>query len=552
MNRLQTNYSALTSLVTVFFFWGFIASSNSVFIPFCKNYFNLDQFLSQLIDFAFYFAYFVSALIIFGYLQLKKVNVIAYWGYKKSIIIGLLVAAVGAITMNIAVFGNTFNGLLIGLFIMAFGFSLQQMAAQPLAISLGPSATGAHRINLGGAVNSLGTTIGPVLIGIVLFGSASVYVADDQLSNMNLEKMVGLYSGVFFMFILAAIFFGFNNKIPTQQDKEENPRATKAFIVLMLITSSTCFLFFKIFMTYANGDALIVDESIEQERFIYLLGVLAIIVGGLILTVFLVKRNKKASGWGAMRHAHLVWGMLAIFFYVGVEVAIASNLGELLKDPAFGGYQVAEVPPFISLYWGSLMMGRWAAAVEVFSMRKITKITLQSILPIIAFALILVLNLNGEKGGSFWDTKTIDILGYYSWFVILFIGLFHWSKNKPRRTLIILSSFGLVMVVIGLLTSGLLAVFAFVAGGLACSILWPSIFSLSLANLGRETPQGSAFLIMMILGGAVLPPIQGKLADLWGIHLSFIVPALCFAYLIGFGYFIKGILARINVDYDKA
>src|SRR5690606_17638105 len=104
---IPTNYSALSTLVTVFFFWGFIAAGNSVFIPFCKHYFDLDQFQSQLIDFAFYTAYFVGALGLFAYGAYGGKDLVGKWGYKKSIVYGLLFSALGAIAMIIAVNANT-------------------------------------------------------------------------------------------------------------------------------------------------------------------------------------------------------------------------------------------------------------------------------------------------------------------------------------------------------------------------------------------------------------------------------------------------------------
>ena len=142
MTLVKTNYSALTTLVTVFFFWGFIAAGNSVFIPFCKHYFKLDQFQSQLIDFAFYFAYYIGALLLFIVGLYKGQNPVSKWGYKNSIIYGLLFSAIGAGAMIISVYVNVFSGMLLGLFVVALGFSLQQTAANPFMISLGDETTG--------------------------------------------------------------------------------------------------------------------------------------------------------------------------------------------------------------------------------------------------------------------------------------------------------------------------------------------------------------------------------------------------------------------------
>jgi FHS family L-fucose permease-like MFS transporter len=135
---------------------------------------------------------------------------------------------------------------------------------------------------------------------------------------------------------------------------------------------------------------------------------------------------------------------------------------------------------------------------------------------------------------------------------LLQIGTFFLSRNNPARTLLLFSLFGVVAMTVGILTTGKVAIYAFLSGGLACSIMWPSIFSLSVAGLGKYTTQGSAFLIMMILGGAVIPPVQGKLADIIGIHQSFFVAILCFAYLALFAYLVKGILQKQGIDYENA
>src|SRR4051812_45665506 len=103
--HIPTNYGALGTLVTVFFFWGFIAAGNSVFIPFCKHYFTLDQFQSQLIDFAFYLPYYIGALVLFILGTLGGKDLVAKWGYKKSIVYGLLFSALGAVAMIAAVRG---------------------------------------------------------------------------------------------------------------------------------------------------------------------------------------------------------------------------------------------------------------------------------------------------------------------------------------------------------------------------------------------------------------------------------------------------------------
>src|SRR5271154_384495 len=171
--KQPTNTGALATLVIVFFFWGFIAASNSIFIPFCKHYFKLDQFQSQLIDFAYYLAYYVGSLILYIVGVNRGKDLMGQWGYKKGIIYGLMLSVVGAVLMILAVNFSGFAAILSALFVVALGFSLQQTAAQPFAIELGDPATGTHRVNLGGGVNSFGTTIGPIIVAIALFGSTN-------------------------------------------------------------------------------------------------------------------------------------------------------------------------------------------------------------------------------------------------------------------------------------------------------------------------------------------------------------------------------------------
>src|SRR5215210_7824200 len=223
---IPTNYGALSTLVTVFFFWGFIAAGNSVFIPFCKHFFHLDQFQSQLVDFAFYTAYYIGALGLFAYGAFGGNDLVAKWGYKKSIVYGLLFSALGAVAMIIAVNANTFTGMLVGLFIVALGFSLQQTAAQPFAISLGDPSTGTGRVNLGGGVNSFGTMIGPLVVAFALFGTTAT-VTDEQIAGLGLSKVIVLYVCVGILFIAAAALFYFSKRVPAGISKEKTEKANK-------------------------------------------------------------------------------------------------------------------------------------------------------------------------------------------------------------------------------------------------------------------------------------------------------------------------------------
>lgn len=543
MSTTKTNYPALYTLITVFFFWGFIAAGNSIFIPFCKGYFNLDQFQSQLVDFAFYTAYYIGALLLFALGNMGGKDIVGKWGYKKSIVYGLLFSALGAGAMIVAVEANVYAGMLLGLFIVALGFSLQQTAAQPFAILLGDPKTGASRVNLGGGINSFGTTIGPIVVALALFGTAAS-VSEEQIKNLELNKVIFLYVGVGLLFVAAAALFFFSKKVPDGKANEPIEKANKALRTLVVMTLLLAACFVPIFRTYTLDTTaydIVQMQQLEQYRMYWLLGALLVVVGGLLISY--TSAQKKAEGWGAMQYPQLVLGMLAIFTYVGVEVAIGSNLGSLLNLPEFGSLQSSDIAPYVSMYWGSLMIGRWAGAISVFNLKGSNKTIALIVIPLIAFGLILGVNIVSGKD--------MAPLYYYVFCVMVQIGAFFLSKDKPARTLIIFGIFGMLAMIIGLASSGTIAIYAFLAGGLACSIMWPAIFSLSIIGLGKYTSQGSAFLIMMILGGGIIPPIQGKLSDIIGIHQSYIITVVCFAYLTLFAFLVRGILKKQNIDVDS-
>ena len=539
------NYKqALYTLVTVFFFWGFIAASNGVFIPFCKTYFSLDQFQSQLIDFAFYGAYYIGALFLFIFSSVRNTDIMNAWGFKSSIVKGLLLSAVGACAMIIAVNGaapgdsSAFNYILGALFIVGLGFSLQQTAANPFAISLGEPEKGSHRLNLAGGVNSFGTAIGPIVVSLALFGTAASANIDlnKEISNNNITLTVVqyLYIAVGILFLGAASLFHFSKKLPEGKEDSSFLGASKAMSTLIIITILLIIIFWQIFNQYVGlgeGESL----SSSSESLILNLSIISllVVVGSLIISNILAKKD--SNGWGAMQYPQLVLGMLAIFTYVGVEVSIQSNLGELLKTSAFGSLNDTQIAPYISMYWGGLMIGRWTGAITVFNPSDSLKKWLYILVPYIAFAVVLSVNaISGFEVKhlfAFAICVAIQIAGF-------FIG-----KDKPALTLKTFGLFGVIAMLVGLFTTGKVAIFAFLSGGLFCSIMWPSIFALSIKGLGKFTSQGSAFLVMMILGGAIIPPIQGKLADIIGIHESYWITVVCFVYLMYFAKRVENIFA---------
>lgn len=552
----QNNKSALTTLVTVFFFWGFIAASNGVFIPFCKTYFNIDQFQSQLVDFAFYGAYYIGALLLFILSSTIKRDILNSLGYKSGIVYGLIISALGAIVMYFVVNGaqqgqtEVFYLVLLALFIVGLGFSLQQTAANPFAIALGEPSKASHRLNLAGGINSFGTTIGPIVIAFIIFGSTPL--SGDELNAMitnneiKLTTVQALYLGVGISFLLAAALFHFSKKLPQAKADSTFETANKARNTLIILTLIIATCFTLIFMTYTGNE--ITTEALEHKRLILLFIALLSVIA--CIWIAYSNASKKPDGWGAMKYPQLVLGMLAIFTYVGVEVTIQSNLGELLKAVSDKANNLnalklpvmndAEIAPFISLYWGGLMIGRWVGAITVFNPSKGLKKWLLIIVPYVALGVILLVNY-----GKYTGTEIL----LFSICVAVQIGGFFLAKDKPVATLKIFSALGILGMLIGVFASGQLALFALLSGGLFCSIMWPGIFALSIAGLGKYTSQGSAFLIMMILGGAIIPPVQGKLADVFGIQPSYWIAVLCFVYLLFYAFRTKTILDKQGVEY---
>ena len=538
------NYSqALSTLVTVFFFWGFIAASNGVFIPFCKTYFQIDQFQSQLVDFAFYGAYYFGALILFILSNSSGKDIMNKWGYKNGIIYGLLLSCLGAVVMYPAVQGaspgdsDVFYYVLGALFIVGLGFSLQQTAANPFAVSLGVPEKGAHRLNLAGGVNSLGTTIGPIVVALILFGSTpkSGPELDAMIANgdISLSTIQMLYLAVGGLFLAAAALFYFSKKLPQGKDDSEFLKAPKAQRALLFMTVVLVGCFYLIFDQYKGEPN---NETILNLTILSLVAV----VGTLLVSNKLAEKDK--DSWGAMQYPQLVLGMLAIFTYVGVEVTIQSNLGELLKVNLGNGLNPiglpsmsdSEIAPLISMYWGGLMIGRWAGAIAVFNPVGKLKTWLYILVPYVAFGVVLLVN--------FISGFDISILFWFAVCVAIQIAGFFAGKERPALTLKIFGFLGIVAMLIGLFTTGSIALFAFLSGGLCCSIMWPSIFALSIQGLGKYTSQGSSFLVMMILGGAIIPPLQGKLADIIGIHESYWIAVACFVYLAFFAQKVGNIL----------
>ncbi|MGI8952100.1 MAG: MFS transporter [Chitinophagaceae bacterium] len=526
LTPVKTNSGALATLVIVFFFWGFIAASNSIFIPFCRSHFHLSQFQSQLIGSAFYGAYFIGSLVLYLVSSLLGKDILNRIGYKKGIIYGLWISVIGALAIIPSANANSFPLILVSFFIVALGFSLQQTAAQPFAIALGDPATGSHRLNLAGGINSLGTTLGPIIVSFFLFGSVGGTPKEVTVTNVN-----HLYEIVAAVFAAVALFFTFS-KLPSGKNDEKFEASRKAAMSLMMLTG-----------------LIILFVIIGQLTDVGKVPLLILTLIAVICTLFYSNNSalKNNIGWGAMKYPQLIYGMIGIFVYVGCEVTIDNNFGALLRTPGYltsAGLDVSQISKFVSTYWGSLMIGRWIGAISVFNLSKTGKTIATVVVPFIAFGVILFVN-------HLYGNDITELLPY-SICILIAIAAFFFGQEKPVKTLLTVATLATFAMLIGVFTNGIFSVYAFMSGGLWCSVMWPCIFSLGVGGLGKYTGQGSAFLIMMILGGAVIPPFQGSLGDTpsIGMHNSYLVAACSFAFLAFLALKLKNVLKTQGLDFD--
>lgn len=332
------------------------------------------------------------------------------------------------------------------------------------------------------------------------------------------------------VFAAVAIFFMFSG-LPEGKNEEPFESAKKASGSLLL-------------MTGVIFGIILLGQFTETSK-------LTLLVASLVavLVILFYSNNQaaiKPEGWGAMKYPQLIYGMIGIFVYVGVEVTIDNNFGALLKMPGYfneTGLNESEISQYISLYWGSLMIGRWTGAISVFNLKGTAKTIATIVVPFVAFGVVLFVNkLYGSE---------ISNLYPYAICIAVAIAAFMFGQEKPVKTLVTVSVLAAIAMVIGSFTTGLVSVFALIAGGLFCSVMWPCIFALSVGGLGKYTSEGSAMLIMMILGGAIIPPLQGAVGDGWDLHKSYLVAAACFAVLAVIAIKMKDVLKKQGLDFDQ-
>lgn len=464
----KTNFGAFGALVVIFFFWGFVASSNDILIPVFKKALILSQEKAQLISVAFYIAYTVGSLMYFIVSALLRKDLLKILGYRNGLAVGLIISALGTLLFIPAADNASFSLLLAGLFIVGIGFALQQIAANPLAINMGDPKTGNLRLSLAGGINNIGTTIGPVLVSFAIFGAAGTGKTGLELSAVKIPYLV-----LGATFVLTALFFKFS-KVPDQ------------------IESDT--------------------HEVQTE----------------------------VSVFSVIRKPQVLLAMLAIFVYVGVEVSTASNLPEFMKQKL--GTKESEIAPFVSLFWASLMIGRWSSAAGAFGVSDELKQKLSLLLPFMAFAIFMLVN--------FIAGHNVQVFYPYLFIVVILMLADAFTGGNPVRQLLVYSCLGAISLVVGICANGMVSVFAFIAVGLFCSTLWPCIFTLGIAGLNEKTNMASSLMIMMIMGGGFISQWQASLGNIRGVGIqgSYWLGVLCFAYLVFFALSVSRMLKKQGIS----
>jgi MFS transporter, FHS family, L-fucose permease len=436
-NTFKGPFAIMTSL---FFMWGFMTVWNDILIPRFKEAFTLNYFQAMLVQFAFFGAYFIGSLIYF-LVSVTTGDPIARIGYKNSIVISLLISAFGSALFWPAASATSYGLFLVALFVVGLGFAMLQIAANPYVTILGPERTASSRLNLAQGFNSVGTTIGPLIGGYLIFQ----YFNQAGMHGADSVKIPYLAFCIVFI-ILAVIFY---------------------FIHLPHIG----------------------EGKIEK-------------------------------GAGALKFPHVVLGIIAIFMYVGAEVSVGSSIINFLGQPSIAGLTAVEASKYVALFWGGMLMGRFMGAVELSDMKSLNKKIFLAAIPVLGFIVILLL-----RG---WDISK----DYLPLLVLCWV-MFQFGKANAGRSLTIFMGTIVVLLTTAIIAGGTVSMWCVVGVGLFSSIGWSNTFSLALEGTGAMKSQVSSLLVMAILGGAILPPLQGHIADLGGLEISYIVPLIAYSY-VGF------------------
>lgn len=456
--KKSTSPVPLITMTVLFFMWGFITCMNDILIPHLKSMFNLNFQQSMLVQFAFFGAYFVGSLIYFliSYYKGDPINKI---GYKKGIIAGIILSAVGCCLFYPAASLSVYGVFLAALFVLGLGFTILQITANAYVTLLGSEESASSRLNLTQAFNSFGTTIAPVLGGHLVY---TLFLVDGKVTADSTRVPYLIFGGI--------------------------------------------------------------------------LVVLALIISRIKLPSFTAEETSE-KGLGALKFPQLRMGIFGIFCYVGAEVGIGSLLIAFMEQKDITNLTEAVSKNYLALYWGGSMIGRFLGAISLSSIGQTKKLIYMLLTAVVVYLLIF---------------SIVDLTFAETSFFLIFIALnlvaFLIGKSAPARTLVIFAGMNVALLLVSVYSTGPMALYPILGIGLFNSIMFSNIYTLAISGLGKYVSQGSSLLVMAILGGALVPMLQGSIADAYGIQNSFFLPAACYIYILLFGIYC---IRKIKVDLDK-
>lgn len=475
-----TSYGApLATVTTLFFMWGFLTCLNDILVPHLKSIFDLGYAQVMLIQFAFFGAYFIFSI--------PSARIIDAIGYQRSMVVGLLTMGVGAFLFVPAASVPSFPLFLGALIVLAAGITCLQVAANPYVTVLGKPETASSRLNLTQAFNSLGTFLAPFFGGLLILSGAALTevqmkaLSPEALHAYRLQQAASVktpYVGLGIALVLLAVAIG-SFKLPKIEHAQHK-----------------------------------VGEKVSD------------------------------SIW---KHPNLIFGAIAIFVYVGAEVSIGSFLVNYFNQPDIGGLAEKIGASFVAFYWGGAMLGRFIGSNFLGG----AKTKYMALVTALAVALIL-LSYPLESRMPAGYEPGVPNLTWLAWLLVagrpLFIlvaiatatiavvAALRGGKAKANTGILlgICAIATSVLVAISMLTDGRMAMWSIILVGFFNSIMFPSIFTLGVAELGPLTGDGSGVMIMAIVGGALIPVAQGAIADRIGIHHAFFLPVICYLYILFF------------------
>ncbi|MGB6223657.1 sugar MFS transporter [Haloferula sp.] len=543
---------AFSAVTTLFFMWGFITCMNDLLIPKFKTDFDLNQFQANTVQFAFFGAYFLVSLLYF-LISASKGDPINKIGYQNGLVLGLVIAGIGCFMFYPAAQIYQFWLFLAALGVLGAGVTIIQIAANPYVTILGPERSGSSRLNLAQGFCSLGYVIAPFIGGILIFGS-------EVFEGTPVEPAVATET----IGLVETLVTETEKTTLTGEDATKALEKTKAVLTdakAKGLDMPMANELRELSMTLVEAQqeaglaTPLAEESQSKANEIirglqlaeldslkapYLgLGAAFLIIAAVFKMISLpsfTQEGKIEPGITAFKHKHFVWGWLAIFFYVGSEVTIGSILVNYLGDPSVANLPENEADKYLSFCWGGLMIGRLMGAISLGDMKESKKLPYMILAAVISTGIIYTCATFKQLLTVGEHINPMDILPFIGLIALSFI-FFKLGKSSAGRMVGLFALVAAALTVFSMSTSGSYALWSILGIGLFNSIMWSNIFSLSIKGLGKDTSQGSSLLVMMIVGGALMPLAQGWLTDSYGIRASLGIVLLGYVYLVWYGFF---------------